>query len=57
LNKCPKIISYDLESKLKEFVFIFDLYHKMPQKDFMKIFKGFPYIVCLDIWKVRGFLA
>jgi hypothetical protein len=27
LNKCPKIISYDLESKLKDLVFLFDLYH------------------------------
>lgn len=27
LNLCPKIISQDLESKFKEFIFIFDLYH------------------------------
>lgn len=50
--KVPKIISQNLPQKFKDQIFLFELYLKMEQKDYMKIFKGFPYIVCLDNEKI-----
>ena len=57
LFNVPQLISQNLELKFKEFIFLFELYLKMEQKDFMKIFRGFPYVMCLDTPKIQRFVG
>lgn len=45
--ECPKLLAEKLETKIKEIVFLFELYHKIPKKQVFYIFQHFPYIVCL----------
>jgi len=52
LMDCPKIISTDLDKFMKEVIFLFELYHKMSERDTIRIFKKFPYIMCLRPRKV-----
>ena len=47
LKESPKLISVDLETQLKEIVFLFELYHNISKKDTLKIFREFPYLLCL----------
>ena len=57
LLECPKLISVDLHTFIKEVVFLFELYHKMSQKDVIKIFRKFPYMMCLTPRKIQRFLG
>ena len=57
LEECPRLISQKHADKIKEQLFFFDLYHKMPQHKYMKIVKGFPYVLCLDQKKLVAFLG
>jgi hypothetical protein len=57
LIECPKLISIDLDKKIKEITFLFNLYHKINQKEVMEIFNSFPYLFCCDIDKIQKFMA
>ena len=52
LIDCPKLISRNLEKKMKEILFLFNLYHGIKEKDVMDAFKSFPYLFCCDIKKI-----
>ena len=41
----PKILSVDIDKTLKETIFLFELYHQIPEKDTIKIFRAFPFLV------------
>lgn len=56
-EKCPRLISENHAVKFKEQLFLFDLYLKMPQEQYMKIVRGFPYVLCLDQKKLLMFLG
>lgn len=51
--QCPRLLSVNIEEQIKEHSFLFDLYHKMPVEDLMKIFKEFPYVLCVSPLKIR----
>lgn len=53
----PKLISQNFEKKFSDFIFLFNLYFKMGEKDFIRIYKEFPYMLCLDRGKIQGFLG
>lgn len=57
LLEYPSLISVDLESQLKEIVFLFELYHGISQEDTMKIFQAFPYMLCVKPRKIQRFLG
>ena len=48
LEDCPRLISENHAAKFKDQLFLFDLYLKMPHDKYMKIVRGFPYLLCLD---------
>ena len=48
LEDCPRLISENHAAKFKEQLFLFDLYLKMDHEKYMKIVRGFPYVLCLD---------
>ena len=47
LSQAPKIMAEDIEQKVKDITFIFEIYHGMTQKDVIEIFRAFPYMLCL----------
>jgi len=53
LVECPKLISQDLDHKIKEISFLFNLYHGIPESSVRTIFIKFPYLLCCEIDKVR----
>jgi hypothetical protein len=53
--EAPKMISVDLEKKLNEVHFLFNLYCGFEMNETVKIFKGFPYTACVDIRKLTLF--
>ena len=53
----PKLISQNLDQKFKDFIFLFNLYHKIEQKNFLKIYINFPYMMCQDTAKIQRFLG
>lgn len=55
--ECPKLLSIDLQTQMKECFHLFDLYHGITQKQVIGIFKEFPYLFCCDMSKMRQFLA
>jgi len=57
LLKVPKLISQNLGQKFKDFIFLFNLYLKMEQKHFFRIYNGFPYMMCQDTAKIQRFLG
>ena len=57
LKEAPRLISIDMEAQLKEIVFLFELYHNISKKDTIKIFKSFPYLLCVPPRKIQRFLA
>ena len=57
LKEAPRLISIDMETQLKEIVFLFELYHNISKKDTIKIFKSFPYLLCVPPRKIQRFLA
>lgn len=46
-----------LTDKFKEVIFLFELYHKIGQDDTMKIFRRFPYLMCLPPRRIQLFLS
>jgi len=42
---------------LKDFEFIFELYHGMKLSDILEIFRAFPFILCLPTRKVQLFMG
>lgn len=57
LVQVPKLISQNLDQKFKDFIFLFNLYHKIEQKNFLKIYINFPYMMCQDTAKIQRFLG
>ena len=57
LIECPSVFAGDIEAKLKETVFLFELYIKMSQKDTIRIFRKFPYMICISHRKMQRFLG
>ena len=57
LVECPKLISQDLDHKIKEISFLFNLYHGIPESSVRTIFIKFPYLLCCEIDKVRQFMG
>jgi hypothetical protein len=57
LLQVPKLLSEPLETKIKETIFVFELYHKMTEKDVFEIFRAFPYLFCLQTRKIQLFLG
>jgi hypothetical protein len=53
----PRLISMNLDKQIKDIVFLFELYHNISQEDTIKIFKKFPYMLCLTPRKIQRFLA
>ena len=52
LVDCPKLISMDLENQIKEICFLFNLYHKITEKEVFEIFSHFPYLFCCEPDKI-----
>lgn len=57
LIECPSVFAGDIEAKLKETVFLFELYLQMSQKDTIRIFRKFPYMSCISHRKMQKFLG
>jgi len=57
LFECPKLVSVDLAHQIKEILFLFDLYHKMTEEQVFEIFRTFPYVFCVDTYKIKQFLG
>ena len=57
LLEFPRIVSQNIREKLKEQIFMFNLYMEIGLKDYFKIFKAFPYILCVDNSKLQKFLG
>lgn len=51
------MISLDLDKKVKEILFIFNLYHKITEKDVIDIFRSFPYLFCCEPIKIQRFMG
>ena len=51
----PKIASQDISKKLTEAHFLFELYNKFTMEETVKIFRAFPYLVCVDHRKLTLF--
>ena len=49
----PMIISHNLEHRLEEFFFLFELYNNMKPADVMKILRGFPYAFTISPKKMK----
>uniref|UniRef100_A0A7S3CN79 Uncharacterized protein n=1 Tax=Strombidium rassoulzadegani TaxID=1082188 RepID=A0A7S3CN79_9SPIT len=55
LFELPQLVSFDLEAKLEEFFFLFDLYTGMQRQDVMKIVSAFPYVLTVQPLKIQQF--
>ena len=57
VEECPMLVSMYLESQFKEAFFLFELYVQMDEKQVIKIFRGFPYMACINSRKLTKFLG
>lgn len=57
ITEMPKVLSYDIKKRLDEITFYFNLYNGFELEDTAKIFRGFPFIVCLPDRKLTLFAA
>ena len=57
IYECPKLISVNLDANIKEAIFLFDIYHKMDQDQVFEIFRAFPYLFCVESFKLKRFLG
>lgn len=57
MTEVPKILSFNLEKRLNEITFYFNLYNGLELEDTAKIFRGFPFMVCLEDRKLTLFAA
>ncbi|CDW81088.1 UNKNOWN [Stylonychia lemnae] len=57
LVECPKLISQDLDHKIKEISFLLNLYHGISDSQVRTIFMHFPYLLCCDLDKVKQFMG
>lgn len=55
-NEVPMIISQS-EKKYEDVIFLFNLYFKMEPKHFVKIYREFPFMICLDRATMQAFLG
>jgi hypothetical protein len=56
--ECPKLLSVNLNAKMDEVFFLFDLYFKISEQDVVdKIFRDFPYLFCCETTKMQQFLG
>jgi hypothetical protein len=53
----PKLFSVQLEKRMTEVFHLFKLYNKIEEDQVMNMFRGFPYLFCCDMVKLRKFLA
>ena len=50
------MISVNLAERVKEILFLFDLYYSFEQAEVVEIYKSFPYLFCTEPKKIRGFM-
>lgn len=51
----PRLVSLDLDARMDEFYFIFELYNKMKREDVQEIMAAFPYGLTATPRKIRNF--
>jgi hypothetical protein len=55
--ECPKLLSMNLEARIKEITFLFDLYHGIQKDRVFEIFRAWPYLFCISTDKLPLFLG
>ena len=57
LLECPRLGLVDIRYKMREVFLLMDLYYEFSKEEVVEIFRKFPYLFCVNIYKLEKFLG